>query len=151
MSINFAPFLFSSVIINWPTKERLILVALIAIPALILGIIPFLRLNKRRRVSSKHLIPFIIHMIIILVLSFVFAGVSKTERTREAAQAKESVVMFVVDMSDSSAPSMENMNAYMHDLMSSVSKVNETEGIKDTLYGLVVFGGKENDGIIKKS
>ena len=88
-------------------------------------------------------------MIIILVLSFVFAGVSKTERTREAAQAKESVVMFVVDMSDSSAPSMENMNAYMHDLMSSVSKVNEAEGIKDTLYGLVVFGGKENDGIIK--
>ena len=116
MNINFAP-LFSSVIINWPTNERLVLVALIAIPALILGIIPFLRLNKRRRVSSRHLIPFIIHMLLILVLSFVFAGVSKTERTRDAAQAKESVVMFVVDMSDSSAPSIDNMNKYMNDLI----------------------------------
>lgn len=88
-------------------------------------------------------------MALIIVLSFVFAGVSKTERTRGAAQAQESVVMFVVDMSDSSAPSMENMNQYMCDLMVNVSKVNKEAGIKDTLYGLVVFGGEEDDGIIK--
>ena len=90
-------------------------------------------------------------MVLILVLSFVFAGVSKTERTREPAQAKESVVMFVVDMSDSSIPSKDNMNQYMNDLMESVKKVNKEAEIADTRFGLVVFGGEgeKNNGLVK--
>lgn len=146
MSINLAP-LFAATVINWPSSERLIFVALITIPALILGIIPFLRINKKRRTSSKHLIPFIIHMSLILILSFVFAGVSKTENS-EVVHTKESAVIFVVDMSDSSAPSKDRMNKYMHDLMDYIKETDKKAGVKETEFGLVVFGGKENDGII---
>lgn len=149
MSINFTPFLFGAFEIIWPERERLIFVALITIPALILGIIPFLRLNKKRRASSKHLIPFIIHMSLILVLSFVFAGIYQKEKIYGQTISGESVIMFVVDMSDSSSPSKENMNEYMHELIDIVDETNEKAEVGQTKYGLVVFGGAENNGIIK--
>ncbi len=148
MSINFAPLLYAASVINWPSGKDWLFVALITVPALILGLVPFLRLNKKRRTSSKHLIPFIIHMSLILILSFVFAGISKTEKITTTTTT-ESVVMFVVDMSDSSAPSKDRMNQYMHDLIDQVTKRDKKAGVKETKFGLLVFGGTENEGIVQ--
>ena len=140
MSINLA-LLFAGRI-NWPLRPW---VLLITIPALIIGIIPFLRLNKKRRASSRHLIPFIIHMALILILSLVVAGVSYTETFTES-QGK--AVMFLVDMSDSSAPTADEMNDYMHEVMSAAKSADKKYNT-ETKFGLVVFGGNESNGIIK--
>lgn len=126
-------------------------VALLAIPALALGIIPFVRLNKKRRASSKHLIPFIIHMIVVILLSVVVAGVSWTTTYTES---NGKVVMFVVDMSDSSAPTSEEMNEYMHNIIAAADKAEREDEIpenKRTKFGLIVFGGTDNNGIIKNA
>ena len=143
MNINFA-LLFAG--LNWPPEKPWIL--LITIPALILGIIPFLRLNKKRRISSKHLIPFIIHMSLILILSTVVAGISYTKTT---TFTDGKIVMFVVDMSDSNAPSKVQMNEHMHQIIAEAERQEATypENSK-TKFGLVVFGGGE-DGIIKRN
>lgn len=143
MNINFA-LLFAG--LNWPPEKPWVL--LITIPALILGIIPFLRLNKKRRISSKHLIPFIIHMSLILILSTVVAGISYTE-TSTFTDGK--VVMFAVDMSDSNAPAKTQMNKHMHDVMEAAEKEEAAypENAK-TKFGMIVFGGGEN-GIISNN
>lgn len=130
--------------LNWPLRPW---VLLITIPALIIGIIPFLRLNKKRRASSRHLIPFVIHMALILILSLVVAGVSYTESYTES-QGK--VVMFLVDMSDSSAPTMDEMNDYMHEVMSAAKSADKKYNT-ETKFGLVVFGGTDSNGIIKNA
>ncbi|MBQ3041402.1 MAG: VWA domain-containing protein [Clostridia bacterium] len=143
MNINFAP-LFAG--LNWPPEKPWIL--LITIPALILGIVPFLRLNKKRRVSSKHLIPFIIHMALILILSTVVAGISYTE-TKTTIDPNGNVIMFVVDMSDSNAQMKSQMNEHMRDVMEAAKKKEATYPDEaKTKFGLVVFGGGD-DGIIK--
>ncbi|MBQ7907200.1 MAG: hypothetical protein IJ309_04410 [Clostridia bacterium] len=117
---------------------------LILIPALILGVIPFFRLHKKRRMSSKHLIPFIIHLALIFVLTSMLAGIKITETI--TAPTDNSVV-FVVDMSDSNSVMIEEMDERIHDIM----KVADLE---ITRFGLVVFGGDSgysgsiNHGII---
>lgn len=141
MSINLSLF---AGMLNWPLRPW---VLLITIPALVIGIIPFLRLNKKRRASSRHLIPFVIHMALILILSLVVAGVSYTETYTES-QGK--VVMFLVDMSDSSAPTKDEMNDYMHEVMSA-AKSADKKYKTETKFGLVVFGGTDSNGIIKNA
>ena len=128
-------------------------VPLITIPALILGIVPFLRLNKKRRISSKHLIPFIIHLSVIVILSLVIAGIA---RTVTRSEAKGNVVMFVVDMSDSNAPTKDEMEEYMNNIMKLAYEADEHEGkykegskTDPTQFGLIVFGGTDENGIIK--
>ena len=54
---------------------------LVIIPALILGIIPFFKLHKKRRKATKHIIPFIIHMILIVLLTSLLAGIRIEETT----------------------------------------------------------------------
>lgn len=143
MNINFAS-LFAG--LNWPPEKPWIL--LITIPALILGIVPFLRLNKKRRVSSKHMIPFIIHLALILILSTVVAGISYTE-TKTTVDPNGSVIVFVVDMSDSNAQMKAEMNKHIADVMQASEKKEASYPDEaKTKFGLVVFGGGE-DGIIR--
>ena len=122
---------------------------LILIPALILGIVPFLRLNKKRRTSSRHLIPFIIHLVLILSLSSVLAGIKVTEKI--SAPVNNSVI-FVIDASDSNSSMLREMDEKMDDIM-------KTADLNITKFGLVVFGGgdplEEDDkdkreGIVKE-
>ena len=108
----------------------------ILIPALLLGIIPFLRINKKRRASIKHVVPFIIHLSLIFVLSTLLAGITVTEHTNERFSTK---VCFVVDVSDSNAP----MKTQMNNLIKSVIQESDLE--KDE-FGIVLFG----NGIIEK-
>ena len=84
-------------------------------------------------------------MALILILSLVVAGVSYTESFTES-QGK--VVMFLVDMSDSSAPTMDEMDDYMHEVMSAAKSADKKYNT-ETKFGLVVFGGNESNGIIK--
>ena len=88
--------------------------------------------------SSKHLIPFIIHLTLILLLTSLLAGV----KVRETITAPvENTVVFVVDMSDSNSPMADEMDDYIHEIMSHADL-----GI--TKFGLVAFGGR--DGVLAK-
>ena len=88
--------------------------------------------------SSKHLIPFIIHLTLILLLTSLLAGV----KIRETITAPvENTVVFVVDMSDSNSPMADEMDDYIHEIMSHADL-----GI--TKFGLVAFGGR--DGVLAK-
>ena len=112
---------------------------LILIPALLLGIIPFFKLHKKRRMSSKHLIPFIIHLTLILLLTSLLAGV----KIRETITAPvDNTVVFVVDMSDSNSPMMDEMDDYIHEIVANADQ-------EITKFGLVAFGGSENSGVIQ--
>ena len=90
------------------------LLFLILIPALLLGIIPFLRLNKKRRASTKHLIPFIIHLSLVFLLSGLLGGIVVTETTDEKLETK---VVFVADVSDSNINMKEQMNDFIKDVI----------------------------------
>lgn len=105
------------------------LLFLILIPALLLGIIPFLRIQKKRRASIKHLVPFIIHLSLIFILSGLLAGIQVTETTDERLSTK---VVFVADVSDSNIHMKDDMNNFIK----SVIKNSDTE--KDR-FGLVMF------------
>ena len=91
------------------------LLFLILVPALLLGIIPFLRLNKRRRASIKHLVPFILHLSLVFILSALLAGITVTETTDERLSTK---VVFVVDVSESNRGMADKMDALMKDVIS---------------------------------
>lgn len=103
---------------------------LILVPALIMGIVPFFRLHKKRRMSSKHLIPFIIHLSLIFVLSSLLSGVKITE-TAEAPI--DTSVVFVVDVSESNLYMNEQMDAFIEDI------INESD-LDHTRFGMVLFG-----------
>ena len=101
----------------------------ILIPALLLGIIPFLRIQKKRRASTKHLIPFIIHLTLVFLLSSLLAGITVTETTSERLETK---VVFVVDVSDSNAAMRGQMNVFMKEI------IEESDKEKDK-FAIVLF------------
>ena len=123
------------------------LLFLILIPALLLGIIPFLRLNKRRRASLKHLVPFILHLSLVFILSALLAGITVTETTDERLSTK---VVFVADVSDSNRENVAEMDKFMRDI------IEHSDSEKDS-FGLVIFANDKfivlrdqnpaNDGI----
>ena len=102
---------------------------LILIPALLLGIIPFLRIQKRRRASAKHLVPFIIHMTLIFLLTALLVGVDVTETTSERLSTK---VVFAVDVSDSNIHTKDEMNNFIK------SVIKESDVEKDR-FAVVLF------------
>ncbi len=105
------------------------LLFLILIPALILGIIPFLRLNKKRRASTKHLIPFIIHLSLVFLLSGLLGGINVTETTDEKLETK---VVFVADVSDSNINMKDDMNAFIKEVIKASDRNN-------TKFAVVMF------------
>lgn len=109
---------------------------LILVPALIMGIVPFMRLHKKRRMSSKHLIPFIIHLCLVFVLASLLSGVKMTE-TDEAPL--DTSVVFVVDISESNQRMEEDMNRFINDI------IDESD-LDHTKFGMVLFG----NGVLRK-
>lgn len=105
------------------------LLFLILIPALLLGIIPFLRINKKRRTSIKHLVPFILHLSLIFILSGLLAGITVTETTDERLSTK---VIFVADVSDSNISMKNDMNNFIRGV------IEEADWEKDS-FGVVLF------------
>lgn len=102
---------------------------LILVPALLLGIIPFLRLNKKRRASTKHLIPFIVHLALIFLLSGLLAGVTLKETTDEPLETK---IVFVADVSQSNVHMKDEMNDFIRETIAQSDK-------ERTVFSLVLF------------
>lgn len=115
---------------------------LIVIPALILGIIPFFKLHKKRRKATKHIIPFIIHMILVVLLTSLVSGIRIEEITTAPTDTS---VVFVVDVSKSNDIMKEDMNKLMHDI---VEASKEQEG--ETRFGLVLFANEVMEDAVKK-
>lgn len=112
--------------------DRPILLLIVAV-GLILGIIPFMRLKKGRRVISKHIIPFIIHILIITILATMVAGMRITETDKAPTDTN---IIVVADMSDSNAPTKSRMEAYIKALYEQGADLEE-EIVK---IGVVAFG-----------
>ncbi|MBO5312533.1 MAG: VWA domain-containing protein [Clostridia bacterium] len=102
---------------------------LILVPALLLGIIPFLRLNRKRRASTKHLIPFIVHLTLIFLLSGLLAGVTVVETTDEPLETK---IVFVADVSESNIHTKDEMNRFIKETIAHSDK-------ERTVFSLVLF------------
>lgn len=115
---------------------------LIVIPALILGIIPFFKLHKKRRKATKHIIPFIIHMILIVLLTSLVSGIRITETTTAPT---DTTVIFVVDVSQSNDVMKDEMNDFMHEI---VDASKDEEG--NTKFGLVIFANEVMEDAVKK-
>ena len=90
--------------------------ALIIIPALALALIPFFRLHKSRRYNIKHVVPLILHILILTLAVALITGVKVTEI---APAPTESAVIIVADVSDSNIAMKDKMNAYIKDLVES--------------------------------
>lgn len=106
---------------------------LIMVPALILGIIPFFKLHKNRRSSTKHIIPFIIHLVLVFLLTTLVSGVRVVETTTAPI---DSTVIFVVDVSDSSTEMHDEMNTFMKNI---IAESENSEG--KVTFGYVPFAG----------
>jgi len=115
---------------------------LVIIPALILGIIPFFKLHKKRRKATKHIIPFIIHMILIVLLTSLVSGIRIEETTTAPTDTS---VVFVVDVSKSNDIMKEDMNELMHDI---VDASKNQDG--NTKFGLVLFANEVMEDSVKK-
>lgn len=114
---------------------------LIVIPALILGIIPFFKLHKKRRKATKHIIPFIIHMILIVLLTSLVSGIRIEETTTAPT---DTTVIFVVDVSQSNDIMKDDMNELMHDI---VDASKDEDGV--TKFGLVLFANEVMEDAVK--
>lgn len=58
---------------------------LLAIPALAVILFPFLLLPSARRKSVKKIVPLILHMVVVIILVFIIAGIEIIDRTDEQA------------------------------------------------------------------
>ena len=103
------------------------------VPALILGIIPFFKLHKNRRSSTKHIIPFIIHLVLVFLLTTLVSGVRVVETSTAPI---DSTVIFVVDVSDSNDEMHDEMNAFIKQI---VAESEKSEG--KVTFGYVPFAG----------
>lgn len=113
---------------------------LLLIPALVLGIIPFFRLHKKRRRASKHIIPFIIHMVLVFLLATTLSGM---RIVRTLPIPTDSEVVFVVDVSDSNKMMVDDMNRYVETIVKE-SRKPEQEGTVS--FGYVPFA----NGVFEK-
>ena len=95
---------------------------LLNVPALILGIIPFFRLRKNRRRASKHIIPFIIHLLIVSILATMISGVRITEIDKTPTDTN---VIVVADMSESNAPMRAKMEEYINSIYEKGNELTE--------------------------
>ena len=112
------------------------------IPALVLGIIPFFRLHKKRRRASKHIIPFIIHMVLIFLLATTLSGMRIVETTSAPV---DSSVIFVVDVSESNQSMIDEMNEFIGQM---VSESKNAEGAVS--FGYVPFASEVMEDYVKK-
>lgn len=115
---------------------------LIMVPALILGIIPFFKLHKNRRSSSKHIIPFIIHLVLVFLLTCLVSGVRVVETTTAPV---DSTVIFVVDVSDSSTEMHDEMNTFIKNI---IAESENAEG--KVSFGYVPFASAVHERDVVK-
>ncbi len=101
---------------------------LVAIPFVILAIIPFLRLRKGRKLAVKRIVPLIITVLLIALVATLLADITIVETT---ASPEETDVVILVDMSESNAAMKDEMNEY-------IKSIHEAAD-EHTRIGLIVF------------
>ena len=101
---------------------------LLLIPAFIIILFPFLMLPKNRRKSVKKIAPVVIHMVICLLLVFIFAGISFVENSDEQA------VVLLVDLSSSTKNVRDQIVDRTNDLLTLIDK--------KVPVGIVAFSGE---------
>lgn len=110
---------------------------LVLIPALVLAIIPFFRLHKSRRYNVKHIVPLIIHVLILAIATTLITQIKIIETTTAPEETK---IIVVADMSDSNSAMKDKMNEYINTIQEEADEYTEI--------GVVVFA---NDSIYYKS
>lgn len=118
--------------------------ALLMIPAVLLALIPFFRLHKSRRYTMKHMLPLLIHLIILTIATLLITDIHIIE-TATAPEATQIVI--VADMSDSNSPMKPEMNEYITGVVNSADKSTEVAVVvfaDDNIY-LVEFGEQKSD------
>ena len=111
------------------------------IPAVILAIIPFFRLNKKRRFALKHIVPLIVHLLIIALLTTLVTGI-KFVKTTSYTQGTQ--IMVVADVSDSNRDMQTEMNAYINSLYANADENTEI-GVMLFSSDQVVYATKMGD------
>ena len=111
------------------------------IPAVILAIIPFFRLNKKRRFALKHIVPLIVHLLIIALLTTLVTGI-KFVKTTSYTQGTQ--IMVVADVSDSNRDMQTEMNACINSLYANADENTEI-GVMLFSSDQVVYATKMGD------
>lgn len=101
---------------------------LVAIPLIILSLIPFFRLRKGRKLAVKRIVPLIITILLIALATTLLADVTIVETT---APPEDTDVVILVDMSESNAAMKDDMNEYIKSIHESADE--------HTRIGLIVF------------
>lgn len=101
----------------------------IAIPLVILSIIPFLRLRKGRKLAVKRIVPLIIQILLITMVTALISGITIVETT---APPEQTDIVLVVDMSDSNSSMKDDMNEY-------IKSIHEGADA-NTRIGTILFG-----------
>ncbi len=87
---------------------------LVMIPAFILAIFPFFRLHKSRRWKVKHVVPLIIHLLILAIATTLITDIRLVEISKAPEETR---VVVLADMSDSNSAMKDKMNDYIKSLM----------------------------------
>lgn len=99
---------------------------LLAIPSLLIVLLPFFRLPVQRRKSFRKIVPVVLHSIVVILLVLTISGFTVVKQTTEKA------VMLVVDLSKSTKTLQQDMQTHAAQIMALTDP--------DTPMGMVVFG-----------
>lgn len=101
----------------------------VIIPAIGLALIPYLRVPKQRRNTRNRVISLVLHCVMLLLVVFMLAGLSFTFTQ---VSVKKDVIL-LVDASDSTLSSKEEMDEFINSVLDEVDKEHRV--------GIVTFGG----------
>lgn len=104
---------------------------LVMVPAFILAIFPFFRLHKSRRWNVKHVVPLILHILILALSTALITDIAVVETTTAPEDTK---IVVVADMSQSNSAMKDKMNDYIKSLKEGEDEFTEI--------GVLVFAEK---------
>ncbi len=118
---------------------------LVAIPALVIILLPFFLLPAQRRKSVKKILPVVLHVIIAAFLVLALSGFHITTKTDEQA------VMLVVDLSDSTEPVKDQIRSKTQEILDLVDETVPCGVVafgNDQLYALELEKGKRTFNLV---
>lgn len=98
---------------------------LLILPLVIITVVPYLRVAKKRRRHPKYILPLCFRILALLAIIFMMAGLSKVTVSNDTS------VIIMVDLSDSTIPVRSDMEKFISDYVA-----NADEDIK---IGIVAF------------
>lgn len=88
-------------------------VFILLIPAIIIALIPFLKLNKQSRRSKNRIPSMILHIMVLFLITLVFSGM----KIQKNNVIKDENTILLVDISDSSLNSKEKIDIYIENIL----------------------------------